>query len=130
MTEQLYKAALRARKFAHCPYSKFAVGAALLAESGNIYTGCNVENSAYGPSLCAERVAFGKAISEGEKTFKAIAIVGGPRGWTPSKPCFPCGTCRQVMKEFCDEDFQIILFENDVPQTYTLSQILPYAFAL
>lgn len=129
--KKLMMEALCARKMAYAPYSGFQVGAALLANSGKIYRGCNVENAAYGPSNCAERTAFFKAVSEGERQFRAIAIVGGAHDG-PLKLCPPCGVCRQVMSEFCDPDtFRIILGagENDY-RIYLLKELLPLGFEL
>ena len=125
----LFKEAMKAREKAYAPYSKFLVGAALLTRSGKIYRGCNIENAAYTPSNCAERTAFFNAISEGEREFKAIAIVAGPQD---GELCFtsPCGVCRQVMMEFCDwEKFQIILGTNaEMCQIYTLKELMPLGF--
>lgn len=90
--------------FAYAPYSRFKVGAALLSKDGRVFTGCNIENSSFSSTICAERVAFAKAISEGVNDFKAIAIVNAK-----GTPCPPCGACRQVMSEFCEDDFMIIL---------------------
>ena len=91
------------RESAYAPYSGFRVGAALLAKSGKIYLGCNIENAAYGPSNCAERTAFFKAVSEGERTFDAIGIVGGKGEERGDQMCSPCGVCRQVMMEFAGQ---------------------------
>jgi len=126
---ELVKLAIDARKFSYSPYSNFMVGAALLTKSGKIYTGCNIENAAYGPSNCAERTAFFKALSEGEKEFEAIAIVGGQKG-KGLEICAPCGVCRQVMMEFCDYDtFEIILGKSeDDYLKYTLKELLPLGF--
>ena len=126
---ELLQQAVKARENAYTPYSRFRVGAALEGESGTIYLGCNVENAAFGPTNCAERTAFFKAVSEGERRFTRIAIVGGREG---EKLAFtaPCGVCRQVMREFCDpEQFRIILgtCEEDLKH-YTLSQLLPESF--
>ena len=118
--EELLKAAEDALRFAYTPYSRFKVGAALLSKDGRIFTGCNVESAAYGSTMCAERVAFFKALSEGVNDFKAIAIVSGKE-----TPCPPCGCCRQVMSEFCEDDFMIVL-QNKV---FTLSQLLPESFS-
>ena len=118
--ETLIELAKAARENAYAPYSNFKVGAALLCRSGKVYTGCNVENAAYSPTLCAERVAFGKAISEGEKDFVAIAVVGN------TSPCTPCGVCRQVMAEFCKKDFLI----HTEGKTFTLENLLPEGFSL
>ena len=127
--EALMNLAAKARENAYTPYSHFRVGAALLASSGKIYTGCNIENAAYTPTNCAERTAFFKAVSEGVKEFDAICIVGGKNGvLTEYAP--PCGVCRQVMMEFCDpEEFQIIL-ATDVEHydIYTLKELLPLGF--
>ena len=126
----LYRQAVEAREKSYSPYSRFAVGAALLTSDGKVYTGCNIENAAYGPSNCAERTAFFKAVSEGERSFCAIAIAGGPAGSQPSEPCPPCGVCRQVMQEFCrPESFLIILGDaSEDLKTYTLSELLPLGF--
>ena len=127
--KELFHAALRARDAAYAPYSGFAVGAALLAEDGTIYTGCNVENAAYSPSNCAERTAFFKAISEGERHFTRIAIVGGKSGTLPREVCPPCGVCRQVMAEFCDPDrFEILLGSPEKYQKFLLKELLPQSF--
>ncbi|MBR6079054.1 MAG: cytidine deaminase [Treponema sp.] len=124
----LIEKALSMLKYSYAPYSKYFVGAALLTEDGKIYTGCNVENVAFGPSNCAERTAFFKAVSEGEKKFSAIAIVGGPNGKTESF-CAPCGVCRQVMAEFCKRDFKIIMAKNpDEYKIKTLEELLPESF--
>lgn len=126
----LCQQAAQAREQAYCPYSHFAVGAALLAQSGKVYTGCNIESAAYSPSICAERTAFAKAVSEGEREFTAIAIVGGKEGEACKGECPPCGVCRQVMMEFCDpETFLILLKKNDYEyKEYTLSKLLPFGF--
>ena len=100
--KDLLSMALAARKLAYTPYSGFQVGAALLCEDETVYTGCNIENAAFGPSNCAERTAFFKAVSEGRRSFLAIAIAGGPSGKEPEDFCPPCGVCRQVMMEFCE----------------------------
>ena len=115
--------------FAYAPYSRFHVAAALLCGDGTVYTGCNVENAAYGPSVCAERTAFVKAVSEGKRRFRAIAIAGGPQGDQPSDYCAPCGVCRQVMEEFCGPDFLIILAKSRTDyQIRTLKELLPEGF--
>lgn len=124
----LIEKALSMLKYSYAPYSRYHVGAALLTADGKIFTGCNIENAAFGPSNCAERTAFFKAISEGEKNFEAIAIAGGPDGKTESF-CAPCGVCRQVMAEFCKKDFKIIMAKN--PSEYkikTLEELLPESF--
>lgn len=128
----LVNEALEARKMSYCRYSGFAVGAALLCKNGKIYRGCNIENAAYGPSNCAERTAFFKAISEGEKEFEAIAIVGGDNKGAPTELAYPCGVCRQVMAEFCDLDnFSVIVgISGDNFIEHKLKDVLPYAFKL
>ena len=129
-TDLLIQTAVKMLDFSYVPYSHFHVGAALLTKSGKIYTGCNIENAAYGPSNCAERTAIFKAVSEGEKEFQAIAIVGGPEGKIEDF-CPPCGVCRQVMAEFCDKDFKIILSNGKKEvKTFTLSDLLPESFSL
>ncbi|MDD4315959.1 MAG: cytidine deaminase [Clostridia bacterium] len=120
--KKLLEQAAAAAKNAYAPYSGFAVGAALLAESGKVFTGCNVENSSFSPSVCAERTAVVKAVSEGERHFKAIAVVGR------QNPCFPCGVCRQVLAEFCDKDFCIYVYDGGEPKLFTLGELLPHAF--
>lgn len=122
--------ALEARKLAYSPYSGFSVGAALLCDNGKVYTGCNIENSAFSPTNCAERTAFFKAVSEGERNFFKIAVVGGKSELDiPDNICPPCGVCRQVMMEFCDGDFEIIMAcsENKY-KIMTLSELLPESF--
>lgn len=127
---KLAKEALNMRRYSYSPYSNFCVGAALLTKNGKIYTGCNIENAAYSPGNCAERTAIFKAVSEGERKFRAIAIAGGPREAKELDFCSPCGVCRQVMMEFCDyETFQIILVKAEQEyQIYTLKEILPLGF--
>ena len=126
---ELIEVALKARNFSYVPYSDYAVGAALLGENGKVYSGCNIENAAYGPTNCAERTAFFKAVSEGEKSFKAIAVCGGKKGEKPVTYAYPCGVCRQVMKEFCRDDFQIIVAKSfEEYEIYTLSELLPHGF--
>ncbi len=123
----LYRLALEAREKAYTPYSHYRVGAALLTAEGRVYTGCNIENAAYTPTVCAERTAFFKAVSEGERRFAKIAIAGGREGEISSF-CAPCGVCRQVMAEFCDEDFILVLGGLDEVREYRLSEILPEMF--
>lgn len=124
---ELMQRAVEARKASYSPYSGFKVGAALLCKNGNVYTGCNIENAAYTPTNCAERTAFFKAVSEGEREFSAIAIVGGS-GEDPAEFCAPCGICRQVMAEFCEEDFRILLGTPNKISAHTLAALLPYSF--
>lgn len=117
-----------ARQFSYVPYSGFKVGAALLLNNGEIVTGCNIENAAYGPTNCAERTAIFKAVSEGKRSFRAIAVVGGKND-TVEEFAYPCGVCRQVMKEFCNDDFQIVVAKSvDEYRIYTLSELLPEGF--
>ena len=129
LIEKLVETAIEQIKYSYAPYSGFKVGASLLTEEGNIYTGCNIENAAYTPTNCAERTAFFKAVSEGERKFKAIAIVGGKDGKLTSYTA-PCGVCRQVMMEFCDpKEFKVILgIAKDDYKIYTLEELLPLGF--
>lgn len=129
MNEQLLiENAITAMQNAYVPYSGFKVGAALLAKSGKVYLGCNIENAAYSPTNCAERTAFFKAISEGEREFIAIAVVGGKNG-VISGEFPPCGVCRQVMQEFCDPNkFVILLGTITNHQAYKLCDLLPHSF--
>ncbi len=130
MSEQLLiKEAFEAIKFAYVPYSNFKVGAALLSKSGKVYHGCNIESASYTPTICAERTAFSKAVSEGETQFDAICIIGGKKG-NIENFTYPCGVCRQVMMEFCDPaTFKIIIAKSLTEyQTYTLAQLLPFGF--
>lgn len=127
--EKLVELAIEAREHAYVPYSGFAVGAALLTKQGKVYQGCNIENSAYGPTNCAERTAFFTAVYEGERDFEAIAIVGGKAGQPISAICAPCGVCRQVMREFCADDFKIYLSKGDGSVFETnLINMLPFSF--
>ena len=128
--EELLNTAIEARENAYVPYSHFAVGAALLAKSGKVYRGCNVENAAYGPTNCAERTAFFTAVCAGEREFEALAICGGPAGKPVSELCAPCGVCRQVIREFCPDDFPIVL-TTDGTKLYetTLAELLPLSFS-
>lgn len=124
--------AYEAQRYAYTPYSKFKVGAALLAKNGTIYQGCNIENASYSPTNCAERTAFFKAISEGVTEFEAIVIVGNKDGVRPGEGdyCAPCGVCRQVIAEFCNpKEFKIILANGlDDYKEYTLEELLPLGF--
>ena len=125
--KELMRLAVSAREYAYAPYSGFRVGAALLGKSGKVYKGCNVENAAYSPTNCAERTAVFKAVSEGEREFTAIAIVGG-KGDEIAPMCAPCGVCRQVLAEFCDKDFRVVLGTPDNVQVFTLAELLPLSF--
>lgn len=125
----LIEKAIAAMNHAYVPYSNFRVGAALLAVNGKVYQGCNIENAAYTPTNCAERTAFFKAVSDGERSFRAICIVGGKDGVLTDYTA-PCGVCRQVMMEFCNSDtFQIILAaDNENYKIFTLKDMLPMGF--
>ena len=125
----MIRTAVAQLQYAYTPYSHFKVGAALLAKNGKVYTGCNIENAAYGPSNCAERTAFFKAVSEGIREFDAICIVGGKEG-VLTEFAAPCGVCRQVMAEFCDPaEFQIILATDEKNyKIYLLKELLPESF--
>ena len=125
--KELMLAADGARKFAYVPYSGFRVGAALLTADGKLYTGCNIENSSYTPTVCAERVAFFKAVSDGVQNFAKIAIAGG-KNEKPLDFCSPCGVCRQVMAEFCDENFILVLGNEKEYKEYRLNEVLPLSF--
>ena len=125
----LRERAVRAMENSYCPYSGFSVGAALLCEDGKIYTGCNIENAAYSPTICAERTAFAKAVSEGERVFRMIAIAGGREGQIEGL-CPPCGVCRQVMSEFCGPELEILLAKPEGYESHTLAGLLPYGFSL
>lgn len=130
--KELVLKALEAQKMSYSPYSNFQVGSALLAKSGKIYTGCNIENIAYSPTNCAERTAFFKAISDGTKDFSAIAIVGNLKENAENRDfCSPCGVCLQVMSEFCDpETFDIILIKSETElKVCKLKDMLPFAFS-
>ncbi len=115
------------RRMSYMPYSHFSVGAVLVAKNGKEYTGCNFENAAFSPTVCAERTAFAKAISEGEREFSCIAIVGGREGEI-SQMCAPCGVCRQVMSEFCDGDFEVVLGTPDKFKVFRFDEVMPLRF--
>jgi cytidine deaminase len=128
--KELMSLAVQAREKSYSPYSGFKVGAALLCKNGKIYTGCNIENSSFTPTVCAERVAIFKAVSEGVTDFVSIAIVGG-REEIGEEICYPCGVCRQVMTEFCDADtFKIILPHKDGIDELSLKELIPHGFKL
>lgn len=129
LAEKMIGLAIEQLKFSYTPYSNFKVGAALLTKGGKLYGGCNIENAAYSPTNCAERTAFFKAVSEGERQFDAICIVGGKNG-VLTEYASPCGVCRQVMMEFCDpETFQIILATSvEQYEVFTLRELLPLGF--
>ncbi len=124
----LVERAKEARKSAYCPYSGFAVGAALLCADGSVYAGCNIENAGFTATCCAERTAFFRAVNDGKRAFKAIAIVGCKAGQEPQELCAPCGVCRQVMAEFCAPGFEILLTDGKTLQVTTLEELLPLAF--
>ena len=127
--EKLLELAHEARERAYAPYSHYAVGAALLTKDGRVYQGCNIENASFSATNCAERTAFFKAVSDGRRDFTAIAVCGGKNGFiTGFFP--PCGVCRQVMREFCGDGFQIHMVGPDgAVQTCTLAEILPFSFS-
>ena len=128
--KKLIDLAIEARKNSYCPYSNFAVGAALLCKNGKVYTGCNIENAAFGPGNCAERTAIFKAVSEGERAFEKIAIAGSPKGKAITGPAHPCGVCRQVMQEFVNPaEFKIVVaYDNENYKEYTLKELFPEGF--
>lgn len=128
------KAAVKMRKRSYAPYSHYCVGAALVTVDGEVYTGCNIENAAYSPGNCAERTAIFKAVSEGKRDFRLIVITGGEKSMNGSHICTPCGMCRQVIREFCRDDFLILCPEIDEEgritdhRIYTLKELLPDSF--
>ena len=127
--DKLCELAKEAMTHAYAPYSGYKVGAALLCADGTVYQGCNIENSSYSPTNCAERTAFFKAIYDGQRDFKAVAVCGGKDGIITGKfP--PCGVCRQVMREFCKEDFEVYMVTPDGFETKTLAELLPDSFSL
>lgn len=128
--KELIRSALEARKKAYAPYSGYMVGAAVLTNELRIYTGCNIENASYTPSICAERTAVSKAVSEGWRRLKAVAVVGSPKGDTISQYAFPCGVCRQVLREFADvKRFVVIVAKSeDDYKLYFLNELLPESF--
>lgn len=127
--EELARKAVEAMGHAYAPYSGYLVGAALLTADGTVYQGCNIENASFTPTVCAERTAFFKAIYDGKRDFRAIAVVGG-KGGTVTGFFPPCGVCRQVMREFCRDDFEVYLVgkDNEI-KALTLKDILPYSFS-
>ena len=127
--EKLCDLAIEAMGHAYAPYSGYMVGAALLCADGTVYQGCNIENASYSPTNCAERTAFFKAIYDGKRDFSAIAICGGKDGViTGLFP--PCGVCRQVMREFCEQDFKVYMITPDGYEERTLADLLPDSFSL
>lgn len=127
-SENLIALAKEAMENAYAPYSGFKVGAALLTKDGRVYTGCNIENASYTPTICAERVAFFSAVRDGVREFEKIAIVGGKNGVITSFT-YPCGVCRQVMREFCTDDFKLIFHNGEIIEEHTLAELLPCSFS-
>lgn len=122
--QKLVELALESREKAYAPYSKFKVGSAILTEDDKIYTGCNIENASYTPTVCAERVAIFKAVFDGHRKIKKVAVVGKLEDFT-----FPCGVCRQVIREFCTDDCEIIIIKNiNEYKVFKFTEILPYSF--
>lgn len=126
--KELVRLACEARERSYCPYSSFSVGAALLTKDGKVYTGANIENASFTPTVCAERVALFSAIHAGERDFEAIAVVGGPAGKAAEKLFTPCGVCRQVLSEFCSPDMRVIVASEGETLVKTLGELLPYGF--
>ena len=127
--EKLCELAKEAMTHSYSPYSGYKVGAALLCKDGAVYTGCNIENAAYTPTICAERTAIFKAVYDGQRAFAAIAVCGGKDGVITGRfP--PCGVCRQVMREFCSDDFKVYLVTPEGYQETTLGQLLPESFSI
>lgn len=127
MNKEDIEIACRARLNSYSPYSNFQVGCALRTKSGKIYSGCNIENHGI-QSICAERTAFVKALSEGEKEFESITIVGAEKGKEPTEECVPCGYCRQFISEFVDKDFKIYTISREKVNEYTIMNLLPNGF--
>ena len=126
--EKLCELAKEAMTHSYSPYSGYKVGAALLCKDGTVYTGCNIENASYTPTICAERTAIFKAVYDGRRDFAAIAVCGGKDGVITGRfP--PCGVCRQVMREFCGDDFEIYMVSAEGHETATLAELLPYSFS-
>ena len=125
--KKLMEKANEMRKTSYAPYSHFRVGAVLVTKDGKEDTGCNFENASFPATVCAERTAFAKAISEGEREFACIAIVGGREGEI-SPFCATCGVCRQVMSEFCDSDFEVVLGTPEKFKVFKLDEVLPLRF--
>ena len=125
---KLSTAAIEAKAMSYSPYSNFQVGAALLGKSGKIYTGCNIESASYSPTNCAERTALFKAVSDGEREFTAIAITGSPKDRDPNY-CYPCGVCRQMLKEFVDDDLIVIIAKTaEDYKVHSFGELLPHSF--
>ena len=126
--KELVKLADEARGRSYCPYSNYSVGAALLTKDGKVYTGANIENASFTPTVCAERVALFTAVHAGERDFEAIAIVGGKIGQEASAPATPCGVCRQVLSEFASPSLRVLVGTNDEILAFTLGELLPSSF--
>ena len=130
MYQEDIEIAKRARLNSYSPYSNYQVGCCLRAKSGKVYMGCNVENHGI-QALCSERTAFVKALSEGEREFESITVVGAPKGVEPTEECMPCGYCRQFMSEFVDENFKIVTVNGKgETKEHTIDDVLPYKFKL
>lgn len=130
MTDKaLCELAIKAMENAYVPYSGYKVGAALLCSDGTVFTGCNIENASFSPTICAERVAFSKAVSENKRGFNAIAVCGGKDGHLTADIFPPCGVCRQVMREFCSDDFRVLLIYSDGFKEYRLDELLPVSLS-
>ncbi|MDD7344425.1 MAG: cytidine deaminase [Ruminococcus sp.] len=131
MTKQeLCTLAIKSMNNAYSPYSGYKVGAALLCDNGKVFTGCNVENSSYGATVCAERTAIFKAVSDGERDFSMLAVAGGKENELSDK-FLPCGICRQVMSEFCKPEFIVLVVTSEnTYKEFSLSELLPNAFSL
>ena len=127
MNKEDIEIAKKARLYSHSPYSNFQVGSCLRTKSGKVYMGCNIENHGI-QAICSERTAFSKALSEGEREFESITVVGAPKGEEPKEECMPCGYCRQFMSEFVDNNFKIISIDNNTIKEYSIKELLPYGF--
>ena len=130
MSKEDIELAKQARQNAYAPYSNYYTGAALRTKNGHIYLGCNIENHGI-QGICAERTAFAKALSKGEREFESIAIVGAIKGKEPTEKCMPCGYCRQFMSEFVNNDFKIRTVDQDNNiEEFTISELLPHSFKI
>ena len=127
--KELVRLAIQARERAYVPYSDFSVGAALLTDQGQFFTGCNIENKSFPAGLCAERVTVFSAVAAGQKTFEALAVSGGKKGKQPEDFCMPCGMCLQVISEFCGPEFDIFIVKNEEEVMHLkLKDLFPYVF--
>ena len=126
--KELIALANKARERSYCPYSGFSVGAALITKGGKVYTGANIENASFTPTVCAERVALFSAVHDGEREFEAIAVVGGPSDRAAEKLFTPCGVCRQVLSEFCGADMRVIIASDSETLVTTLGELIPHGF--